>query len=122
MLQHPGLAPLYVGGDNAALELVSEIAARLGPIPLALLFAGGAKTALLGDAFLTLSSAMAADAARILDARYVVPVHVRGWGHFTEGPDTLEPAFDAAGLRDRLIVVAPGESAELPADAPSAQP
>src|SRR5207237_633467 len=52
----------------------------------------------------------AAEAARILDARHVVPLHFEGWGHFTQGADTLRKAFDAAGLGDRLALIEPGGS------------
>jgi L-ascorbate metabolism protein UlaG (beta-lactamase superfamily) len=45
---------------------------------------------------------MAAEAARILGARRVVPVHYDSWAHFTEGREQLEAAFTAAGLADRL--------------------
>jgi L-ascorbate metabolism protein UlaG (beta-lactamase superfamily) len=62
---------------------------------------------------LTLDSDLAADAARVLDARAVVPVHYTGWQHFTEGGPSLRAAFDRAGLADRLVLLAPGEVAEL---------
>jgi hypothetical protein len=43
----------------------------------------------------------------------VVPVHYTGWQHFTEGGPSLRAAFDRAGLADRLVLLAPGESADL---------
>ena len=49
-----------------------------------------------------LDSAQAAEAARILGARRVVPAHHDSWAHFTEGREDLEAAFAAAGLADRL--------------------
>jgi hypothetical protein len=48
------------------------------------------------------TSEAAAEAARILRARQVVPVHFEGWAHFTQGADTLLEAFGRAGLADRL--------------------
>jgi len=45
---------------------VRAIAERFGSVDVAMLFAGGAKTALLGDAFLTLSSPQAAEAVPAL--------------------------------------------------------
>ncbi|GGS98840.1 hypothetical protein GCM10010222_45710 [Streptomyces tanashiensis] len=47
-------------------------------------------------------SARAAEAAGILGARRVVPVHYDGWAHFTEGADELVAAFAAAGPADLL--------------------
>jgi L-ascorbate metabolism protein UlaG (beta-lactamase superfamily) len=112
VLEH-GDERIYVSGDNAGLDVVTEIAERVGPIDIAVLFAGGARTPLLGDAYLTLNSEMAAEAARILDARAVVPVHFNGWAHFTEGAGDLRRAFTAAHLSDRLVLLQPGASTAI---------
>jgi L-ascorbate metabolism protein UlaG (beta-lactamase superfamily) len=63
----------------------------------------------VGDALLTLSSDQAAEAARILDARRVVPLHFEHWAHFTQGAPSLVDAFDRAGLGDRLRLPRPGQ-------------
>jgi L-ascorbate metabolism protein UlaG (beta-lactamase superfamily) len=114
VLSGDGLPTVYISGDNASLDLVHTIADRFGPFDVAVLFAGGAQTALLGDAYLTITSAQAAEATRILDARQVVPAHFEGWAHFTQGADTLVRAFDQAGLSDRLRLLKPGENVDLP--------
>jgi L-ascorbate metabolism protein UlaG (beta-lactamase superfamily) len=93
---------IYISGDNAAEEHVTSVAERFGPVDLALLFAGAARTALMDGAPLTLTSRQAADAAATLDARRVIPLHFEGWAHFSEGRDSLLEAFAAAGLADRL--------------------
>ena len=105
------LPTIYVSGDNASLDVVDEVARRFPSIDIALLFAGGAQTPLLGDAYLTLSSDMAAEAARLLGRPLVIPVHTDGWGHFTQGISTVEAAFARAGLSNRLLALRPGESA-----------
>ena len=48
------------------------------------------------------------EAARILRARHVVPVHFEGWAHFTQSADTLVAAFSSAGLAERLHLLQPG--------------
>ncbi|MCU7826216.1 MBL fold metallo-hydrolase [Kitasatospora sp. DSM 101779] len=108
VLSGGGLPTVYVSGDNASLDIVREVADRVGPIDVALLFAGAARTPLIPDAPLTLTSAQAAEAAGILGARHVVPLHFEHWTHFTEDGDSLAKAFDAAGLADRLHRLAPG--------------
>jgi L-ascorbate metabolism protein UlaG (beta-lactamase superfamily) len=113
VLSGPGLPNVYVSGDNASLDRVREIAERLGPFEIALLFAGAAQTALVAPAFLTLTSELAAQAARILGEPEVVPLHFEGWGHYTQGADSLRRAFVRAGLESRLHVPAPGEWIEL---------
>jgi L-ascorbate metabolism protein UlaG (beta-lactamase superfamily) len=102
-----GLPSVYVSGDNASLGRVRQIADRFGPFDVAVLFAGAARTPLI-DAYLTITSAQAAEAAAILGARHVVPLHFEGWAHFTQGADTLRAEFAAAGLADRLHLLAPG--------------
>jgi L-ascorbate metabolism protein UlaG (beta-lactamase superfamily) len=100
---------VYVSGDNASLDIVRAIAERFPRIDVAILFAGAARTALV-DGYLTLTSAQAAEAAQILAAAHVVPLHFNSWRHFTEGADDLARAFLDAGLAGCLTLLAPGES------------
>jgi L-ascorbate metabolism protein UlaG (beta-lactamase superfamily) len=108
-----GLPTVYVSGDNASLDVAREIAARLGPFDVAVIFAGGARTALLGDAYLTLPSDGAAQAAGILGAPEVVALHFEGWAHFSEGAGALRRAFADAGLGGRLHLPAAGQAVEV---------
>ncbi|MGV9701052.1 MBL fold metallo-hydrolase [Streptomyces sp. NPDC003483] len=103
VLTGESLPTVYVSGDNASLGAVKEIAERFAPVDTAILFAGAPRFPMLFDGnLIVLDSAQAAEAARILAARRVVPVHHDSWAHFTEGRDELEAAFAAAGLTDRL--------------------
>ena len=52
----------------------------------------------------------AAEAARILTVRWVVPLHMRGWAHFSEGQNDVRQAFVEADLSDQLWMLEPGES------------
>nr|WP_201769684.1 MBL fold metallo-hydrolase [Amycolatopsis orientalis] len=97
------LPTVYVSGDNASLDVVRQVAERFGPVDTAVLFAGAPRLKGVFDgALLVLDSALAAEAAKILGARTVVPVHVDSWDHFTESRDDVVAAFTAAGLADRL--------------------
>ncbi|KUH39591.1 MULTISPECIES: MBL fold metallo-hydrolase [Streptomyces] len=103
VLTGEGLPTVYVSGDNASLDLVKEIAARFAPVDTAVLFAGAPRfPVVFGGEPIVLDSAQAAEAAVLLGARRVVPVHYDSWAHFTEGRDRLVAAFGAAGLADRL--------------------
>lgn len=103
VLTGENLPTVYVSGDNASLQAVKEIADRFAPVDTALLFAGAPRfPALFDDQCLALDSAQAAEAAEMLGARRVVPVHYDSWAHFTEGRDALLAAFTAAGLAGRL--------------------
>lgn len=113
LLSCPDLETVYVSGDNASLEVVREIAGRVGSVPLAILFAGAVQLATRFDgAYLTLSADRAAEAAIILQARRAIPLHFEGWAHFTQGADELRAAFRGNGVADRLLLPRRGETIE----------
>ncbi|MFH8978796.1 MBL fold metallo-hydrolase [Streptomyces sp. NPDC017890] len=103
VLTGEGLPTVYVSGDNASLDAVRDVAGRFAPVDTALLFAGAPRfTEVFDNEVIVLDSAQAAQAAKILDAGRVVPVHYDSWAHFTEGRDELVAAFAAAGLTERV--------------------
>ncbi|GLW63259.1 hypothetical protein Arub01_15030 [Actinomadura rubrobrunea] len=114
VLTGAGLPTVYVSGDNASLDVVREIAARFPRVDVAVLFGGAARTPLVPGADLTLGAAAMTEAARVLGARHVVPLHIEGWAHFTEGPADVETAFAAAAFADRLRLPTPGRPIVLP--------
>ena len=107
VLSGVGLPTVYISGDNSSLDVVRQVAQRFGPVDIALLFAGAGVVPPL-EAVLTLTGEEAAEASVILGARHVVVIHADGWTHFTEGRTEIEAAFERAGLRNRLTVLAPG--------------
>lgn len=114
LLSGEGLPTVYVSGDNASVDVVREIVARVGAVDVALLFTGGASVPVYFDgAPLTMTSADAVEAARLLGARAVVPIHCEGWTHYAEDSASLADAFKAAGSDDVLTLVPAGEAVEL---------
>ena len=113
LLSGEGLSTVYVSCDNASLDVVGRVAGHAGRVDLAVLFAGAAQTPLIPEAYLTLTSAQAAEAARLLDAPQVVVVHTDSWAHFTETLDDVRTAFTDAGLADRLLSPAHGSALGL---------
>ena len=92
------------------MSAVKDVADRVGEIDIAVLFAGAASVpAKERGRPLTLTAARAAAAAELLDAKLVIPAHVDGWAHFSEGVDEFVAAFDQAGISDLLRVAAHGE-------------
>jgi L-ascorbate metabolism protein UlaG (beta-lactamase superfamily) len=112
VLHGEGVPTVYVSGDNASLRVVEEVAHHLGPITFAVLFGGGARVPRL-DAFLTLTSDQLPTAVELLGAERVVPVHSEGWAHFTQDHASIRRAFDGSAVRDRLVLLEPGEAAVL---------
>ena len=114
VLEAPGEGRLYVSGDNASVDVVAQIAQRLGPIEVAVLFVGAVQIAhRFGGAYLTLSSERAAIATELLGVRAVIPVHFEGWTHFTQGLDQVRAAFAGYGLSDRLTAVERGQTVSV---------
>jgi len=107
-----GLPTVYVSGDNASLAVVRDVADHAGPIDIAIIFAGHARSPLM-DAYLTFSGDQAAQAAEILGAATVIPIHLDGWQHLTQEPDAIPSAFARRGLSDRLLMLAPGQAATV---------
>jgi L-ascorbate metabolism protein UlaG (beta-lactamase superfamily) len=113
VLSAPDLETVYVGGDNASLEVVAEVGRAAGPIGVAVLNAGAVQIPQRFDgAYLTLSSDRAAMATIMLDARAAILLHFEGWAHFTQGADQLVAAFAGNGIGDRLRLPARGETVE----------
>jgi L-ascorbate metabolism protein UlaG (beta-lactamase superfamily) len=103
---------VYVSGDNASLDVVREIAERVGGVDVAVLFVGAVQVPHRFDsAYLTLSSDFAAEAAKILGAKAVFPVHFEGWRHFTQGEEELRASFAGCAIGDRLVLPGRGETA-----------
>lgn len=114
VLNAPESEKVYVSGDNASLEVVRQIGDRLGPIDVAVLFAGAVQVPHRFDgAYLTLSSDRAAEAARLLGVRVAIPVHFEGWTHFTQGARELRAAFAGNGVADRLVLPERGETVSV---------
>ncbi len=114
VLSGPSLPTVYLSGDNASMAAVKDVADRAGVIDVAVLFAGAARvpTKERGRP-LTLTAARAAAAAEILDARVVIPAHVDGWAHFSEGAEAFAEAFDQAGISERLRLASHGQWIDL---------
>lgn len=115
LLEAPDWPKVYVSGDNSALDDVLAVAARYAPVEVAVLFAGAARVPEI-DAALTLTSADAAGAARILGAHVVVGVHAEDWAHFSESRADLESAFAAEGISDLLVPLPRGARVPLLAE------
>ncbi|GLW11320.1 hypothetical protein Misp01_64480 [Microtetraspora sp. NBRC 13810] len=118
VLSGAGVPTVYVSGDNASLAVVRDVADHAGPIDVAILFAGRGRSPLM-DAYLTLSSDQAAHAAEILAAPTVIPIHLEGWHHLTQGPETIPGAFARRHLTGRLRTLRPGETTVVRTGTPS---
>ena len=113
VLSAPGAQEIYFSGDNASRDVVRAIVRKTGELGIAILNAGAVQLSKFDGAYLTLSADHAADVAKILGARTVIPLHFEGWAHFTQGADELKAAFSGNGIRDRLLVLERAQRAEV---------
>lgn len=109
LIEPPGGPVVYVGGDNASLAVVREVADHADRIDFAVLNAGGARVPAKFDGRpLTLTAERAAAAAELLRARQVVVAHQEGWEHFADGPEATRRAFWEAGIESVLATSVTG--------------
>ncbi|GAB2674158.1 MBL fold metallo-hydrolase [Nocardia goodfellowii] len=113
VLRADGEPTVYVSGDNASVELVGEIAERIGRIDIAILFVGAANPGRFGDTDLTLNARTAVQAAAKLGDAVIVPVHAEGWAHFSETLDYLARTFGYAGRAAQLRIPPLGREVEI---------
>ncbi|MGO9976013.1 MAG: MBL fold metallo-hydrolase [Solirubrobacteraceae bacterium] len=112
LLSSANAPTIYISGDNASVEVIREIATRVGQVDIAILFVGAARLPWLFDgAELTLDNAAALQATHVLDPKIVIPLHHDSWSHLTQPVDGLIALFDHAGMADRLRVIPPGTTA-----------
>lgn len=92
---------LYISGDTVWFRGIAEVARRFR-VGTALLHMGQAKLAITGPFRLTMDGRGATEAARVLGARTIVPLHYDGWTHFSEPRADAERAFAEAGIEPRV--------------------
>ncbi|GAA4085880.1 MBL fold metallo-hydrolase [Nocardioides kongjuensis] len=111
LLEAPGAPTVYLTGDNYSLDVSKEVAARIAPVDVVVMYGGGACFDGVNDGeMITMPNDGMVEVARLVEAKRIVPCHTEGWRHFTEGADSMQAAFEAAGLGDRFLPVRPGET------------
>ncbi|KAA8884185.1 MBL fold metallo-hydrolase [Nocardia colli] len=110
VLQAENLPTVYVSGDNASVDYVQRIVARIGRVDLAILNVGAANTDRFGDSDLTLNGRTAVRASATLGDSVIVPVHAEGWAHFSEHLHYLTNRFVLADRAHLLRIPVPGKS------------
>lgn len=104
----------YVTGDTVFIDEMNEIARRY-KVAASIMHMGAANVPAVGDNFLTMDGKQGARLVKLLDLKHVYPAHFEGWRHFTQGSWYFLRDFEAAGVLDRLHLLRPGETQEVPA-------
>ncbi len=101
----------YISGDTVWIDDIEEIGRRFNA-GTGILHMGAANVPAVGDNRLSMNGEEGARVVKTLGLKNAYPAHFEGWLHYKEGRDGIEAAFEAAGVRDRLHILDPGESAE----------
>ena len=102
---------LYITGDTVFYEGLAEVAKRFKPEYI-FIFAGAAQPR--GPFSVTMDTNDAIDTAFAFPESTLIPVHFEGWSHFTQSAESLQRSFTALGIIDRLMILPPGKSTNLP--------
>ena len=98
---------IYVTGDTVFFDGVAETSRRFQPL-LVVAFAGAARVR--GPFDLTLSVGDLLEIAAAFPQALIVPVHIDGWAHFTQGEAEIRRGFAALGAESRLAFLEPGKT------------
>jgi L-ascorbate metabolism protein UlaG (beta-lactamase superfamily) len=103
---------LYLSGDTVLFEGLRDVARKYN-VHTAILHLGDAGfTEPLGEAaHFTFTAREALEAARLLGARRVIPIHTDGWAHFREPAGSALPQLEALG--DVLLKLPPGQPVNI---------
>ncbi len=101
----------YVTGDTVWTDDIEKVGRRFS-VGTAILNMGAANVPAVGDIRLTMNGEEGARVATTLGLKNAYPAHFEGWLHYKEGREGIESAFEKSGVRDRLNMLDPGQSAE----------
>ncbi|MEO7097102.1 MAG: MBL fold metallo-hydrolase, partial [Polyangiales bacterium] len=99
---------VWISGDTVMFPALAAALAELGsarPVDVAVVHCGAVafpKAIGFGGARFTFDAAEAVEAAKLVGARTIVPVHRSGWAHFRQGEEAVVAELARAGLEDRV--------------------
>ena len=98
---------MYISGDTLVHDDLNEIPKRCPGVDLALLHLGG--TRIMG-VMLTMDDEQGVEIMRIIDPEKAIPIHYNDYDVFKSPLEDFKKAAEEAGLSDRLIYLAHGET------------
>jgi L-ascorbate metabolism protein UlaG (beta-lactamase superfamily) len=110
---------VWISGDTVMFPALASALAELGKartVDVAVIHCGAVafpKALGMGGARFTFDAAEVVQAATLVGARTIVPVHRSGWAHFREAESALATAIDGAGLAGQTKMLAIGETLVL---------
>ena len=110
-LESPGASyRLYVSGDTLVFDDLHEIPKRYAPIDLGVFHLGGTRVA---GILVTMDAEQGIEAVRIIAPEQVMAIHFDDYDLFTSPLEDFVEEVRRAGLEERLVNVARGETIAL---------
>lgn len=98
---------LYITGDTLLIDELHEIPQRFPEIDLGLFHLGG--TRIMG-VLLTMDDQQGVEAIKIIKPEKAIPIHYNDYDVFKSPLEDFRRAADAAGLTERIVYLAHGET------------
>jgi L-ascorbate metabolism protein UlaG (beta-lactamase superfamily) len=98
---------LYISGDTLVIDELREIPQRFPEIDIGLIHLGG--TRVLG-VLVTMDDKEGVEAIKIVQPETVIPIHYNDYDVFKSPLEDFKRAAEAAGLSDRIVYLAHGET------------
>jgi L-ascorbate metabolism protein UlaG (beta-lactamase superfamily) len=98
---------LYISGDTLVIDELKEIPKRFPEIDLGLFHLGG--TRVLG-VLVTMDDEQGVEAIKIIQPEKAIPIHYNDYDVFKSPLEDFKRAADEAGLSDKIIYLAHGET------------
>ena len=98
---------LYISGDTLVIDELKEIPARFPDINLGIFHLGG--TRIMGI-LLTMDDEQGVEAIKIIQPEKAIPIHYNDYDVFKSPLEDFKRAAEAAGLSEKMIYLAHGET------------
>lgn len=106
------LLRLYISGDTLVIDDLNEIPKRFPGIDIGLFHLGG--TRVLG-VLVTMDDAQGVEAIKIVNPETAIPIHYNDYDVFKSPLEDFKRAAEAAGLNEKIVYLAHGETHEFKA-------
>mgnify|MGYP002780971425 CR=1 FL=1 len=103
---------LYISGDTLVIDDLQEIPRRFPGIDIGLFHLGG--TRVLGI-LVTMDDEQGVEAVKIIDPETAIPIHYNDYDVFKSPLEDFQKAAKAAGLEEKMVYLAHGETYEFTA-------
>jgi len=112
------LLRIYISGDTLMHDDLEEIPKRFPGVDIGIFHLGG--TRVLG-VMVTMDDEQGVAAVKLIDPETAIPIHYNDYDVFKSPLEDFQRAAEAAGLQDKMVYLAHGETYEFQVSSPKSQ-